>query len=106
MQQIKPKQKDDVLLNDILSFHSDTTFKVWWLGQSGFLLKWQEKYLLFDPYLSDSLSVKYQHTDKPHVRMSEPAIGPAALNFVDIITSSHNHNDHLDADTLVPILKK
>jgi L-ascorbate metabolism protein UlaG (beta-lactamase superfamily) len=105
MQQIKPKQKDDVLLNDILSFKSDTTFKVWWLGQSGFLLKWQEKYLLFDPYLSDSLSVKYQHTDKPHVRMSELAIGPAALNFVDIVTSSHNHTDHLDADTLIPILK-
>ena len=105
MQLIKPKQKDAVLLNDILSFESDLSFKVWWLAQSGFLLKWQGKHLLFDPYLSDSLSLKYQHTDKPHIRISELAINPATLNFVDIVTSSHNHTDHLDADTLVPILK-
>lgn len=105
MQLIKPKQKDAVLLNDILSFASDRSFKVWWLSQSGFLIKWQGKYLLFDPYLSDSLSIKYQHTEKPHVRMSELAIDPASLNFVDIVTSSHNHTDHLDADSLVPILE-
>jgi L-ascorbate metabolism protein UlaG (beta-lactamase superfamily) len=102
---IKPKQKDIPLLNDILSFKSATSFKVWWLAQSGFLIKWQGKYLLFDPYLSDSLSVKYQHTDKPHTRMSELVINPALLQFVDIITSSHNHTDHLDADTLIPIMK-
>ncbi len=71
MQLIKPKQKDAVLLNNILSFESNNAFKVWWLGQSGFLLKWQRKYVLFDPYLSNSLTIKYQHTDKPHVRMSE-----------------------------------
>lgn len=105
MQLIKPKQKDAVLLHDILSFNSDTAFKVWWLAQSGFLIKWQGKYLLLDPYLSDLLSLKYQHTDKPHVRMSELAIDPATLNFIDIVTSSHNHTDHLDADTLIPILK-
>lgn len=102
---IKPKQKDDVLLNDILSFESDTAFKVWWLGQSGFLIKWQGKYLLFDPYLSDSLTIKYQYTDKPHVRMSELVIEPGRLNFIDVVTSSHNHTDHLDAATLVPLLK-
>jgi L-ascorbate metabolism protein UlaG (beta-lactamase superfamily) len=105
MQLIKPKQQDAVLLNDILSFESDTAFKVWWLAQSGFLIKWQGKYLLFDPYLSDSLSLKYKDTEKPHVRMSELAIDPAALQFVDIVTSSHNHTDHLDADTLKPILR-
>lgn len=106
MQLIRPKQKDDVLLNDILSFESNTAFKVWWLGQSGFLMKWHGLYFLFDPYLSDSLSLKYQHTNKPHVRMSELAIDPATINFIDIVTSSHNHTDHLDADTLKPILKK
>jgi len=105
MNLIKPKQKDSELLNDILSFESNTAFKVWWLAQSGFLIKWQGKYLLFDPYLSDSLSVKYQHTDIPHVRMSELVIDPSLLNFVHIVTSSHNHTDHLDADTLIPLLK-
>jgi L-ascorbate metabolism protein UlaG (beta-lactamase superfamily) len=105
MELIKPFQKDGQLLYDIKSFESDIAFKVWWLGQSGFLIKWKGKHLLFDPYLSDSLSIKYQHTDKPHTRMSELVIDPASLNFIDMVTSSHNHTDHLDADTLVPILK-
>jgi L-ascorbate metabolism protein UlaG (beta-lactamase superfamily) len=105
MELIKPRQKDDMLLNDIQSFESNTSFKVWWLAQSGFLIKWRDKYLLLDPYLSDSLSVKYEHTDKPHVRMSELVIDPARLSFIDIVTSSHNHTDHLDADTLIPIIE-
>ncbi len=102
---IKPKQQNDVLLNDIRSFSSDTAFKVWWLAQSGFLIKWHGKHLLLDPYLSNSLSIKYEHTDKPHIRMSELVIDPAQLDFIDIVTSSHNHTDHLDADTLMPIIK-
>ncbi len=102
---IKPKQQGDTLLNDIKSFDSPTHFKVWWVAQSGFLIKWQGKHLLFDPYLSDSLSVKYQHTDKPHERMSELVIEPHQLDFIDIVTSSHNHTDHLDGGTLIPILE-
>ena len=105
MEFIKPKQKDAVLLNDIQSFESSIGFKVWWLAQSGFLLKWQGRYLLFDPYLSDTLTRKYKDTDKPHTRMSELVIDPAQLSFIDIVTSSHNHTDHLDADTLIPIIK-
>lgn len=102
---IQPIQKDAQLLNDIQSFNSDDAFKIWWLGQSGFLLKWKEKCLLFDPYLSDSLSIKYLHTDKPHTRMSELVINPSMLDCIDVVTSSHNHTDHLDGDTLIPILK-
>src|SRR6185436_923091 len=29
---------------------------------------------------------------------------PEKLHFVDVVTSSHNHTDHLDADTLIPLL--
>lgn len=106
MKLIKPKQQNTELLNDIKSFDSETSFKVWWLAQSGFLIKWQGKHLLFDPYLSNSLSLKYQDTDKPHVRMSELVIAPPALDFIDIVTSSHNHTDHLDTETLIPIINK
>jgi len=98
-------QKDDALLADIrATFEEPNGFRLWWLGQSGFLLQWRGKHLLFDPYLSDSLTKKYAETDKPHVRMSERAIDPARLDFLDLVTSSHNHTDHLDADTLRPIL--
>jgi L-ascorbate metabolism protein UlaG (beta-lactamase superfamily) len=76
---------------------------LWWLGQSGFLVQWAGKHLLLDPYLSDSLTQKYAATDKPHVRMTERVIAPEQLDFIDVATSSHNHTDHLDAETLIPL---
>lgn len=79
-------------------------FDIWWLGQSGFLIQWNGSLVLFDPYLSDSLTKKYASTEKPHVRMSELVIQPHLLENIDIVTSSHNHTDHLDAETLVPLL--
>ena len=80
-------------------------FDIWWLGQSGFLIQWNGTLVLFDPYLSDSLTKKYDGTSKPHIRMSERVIAPELLNSIDIVSSSHNHTDHLDAETLNPILK-
>src|SRR5690606_35723745 len=68
-------------------------------------LQWRHHHLLFDPYLSDSLTRKYACTDKPHVRMTERIVDPESLAFVDVVTSSHNHTDHLDAETLKPLLK-
>lgn len=98
-------QKDDDLLNDIAQCRSQPErLHIWWLGQSGFLLQYNGKHLLFDPYLSDSLSVKYAGTDKPHIRLSERVVDPARLTMVDVVTSSHNHTDHLDADTLGPLM--
>jgi len=76
---------------------------LWWLGQSGFLVHWRDSFLLLDPYLSDSLTEKYASTDKPHVRMTERVVAPESLDFIDIVTSSHNHTDHLDAATLIPL---
>jgi L-ascorbate metabolism protein UlaG (beta-lactamase superfamily) len=102
---IRAFQSHDALLADIhASNQQDEAFRLWWLGQSGFLLQWQGVHVLLDPYLSDSLTKKYSQTDKPHARMTELVIGPAALSFVDIVTSTHNHTDHLDAETLGPIL--
>ena len=78
---------------------------LWWLGQSGFLVQWQNHHLLLDPYLSDSLTHKYAGTDRPHVRMTERVIAPERLDFIDVVTSSHNHTDHLDKETLVPLMR-
>jgi L-ascorbate metabolism protein UlaG (beta-lactamase superfamily) len=102
---IQPAQSHAALLTDIRAVKSnDRGFRLWWLGQSGFLLQWHGIHVLLDPYLSDSLTRKYSQTDKPHVRMTELIIDPAELSFVDIATSSHNHTDHLDAETLCPLL--
>ena len=104
---IQPALQDDALLADVAAARAqrsaDRLF-VWWLGQSGFLVCHAGECLLFDPYLSDSLTRKYAGTDKPHVRMTARVIDPARLDFLTAVTSSHNHTDHLDAETLVPIL--
>jgi L-ascorbate metabolism protein UlaG (beta-lactamase superfamily) len=104
---IQPLQSHDQLLADIHESNSgDGSFRLWWLGQSGFLLQWNGVHILLDPYLSDSLTKKYAQTDKPHVRMTELVIDPARLSFVDVATATHNHTDHLDAETLCPILAR
>ena len=103
---IAPLLKDAALLADIKAANRDDGhFRLWWLGQSGFVVQWRGRHLLLDPYLSDSLTKKYANTDKPHVRMTERVVDPAALNFIDVVTSSHNHTDHLDAETLGPLLR-
>jgi L-ascorbate metabolism protein UlaG (beta-lactamase superfamily) len=101
---IQPVQRDDALLADIASVGSeDSDLHVWWLGQSGFLVKVAGSSLLFDPYLSDSLTKKYAATDKPHTRMTERCIAPERLTDIRLVTASHIHTDHLDAETLVPL---
>ncbi len=101
-----PYLSDDAFLNDVRTARADApdSLHIWWLGQSGFLVLWQEKFLLFDPYLSDSLTKKYAASDNPHVRMTGRVIDPTRLDFLDVITSTHNHTDHLDAETLRPLL--
>lgn len=99
-------QKDSALLADIAAARAKADeFHVWWLGQSGFLVQWQGRHILIDPYLSDSLTRKYAATDKPHIRMTERVIDPVRLDFIDVVTSSHNHTDHLDPETLQPLAK-
>ncbi len=102
---IKPALNDGALLADIKAASADTeNLHLWWLGQSGFLVQWRNRHLLIDPYLSDSLTKKYAATDKPHIRMTEIPVDPARLDFIDVVTSSHNHTDHLDHETLWPLI--
>jgi L-ascorbate metabolism protein UlaG (beta-lactamase superfamily) len=101
---IEPLLSDDALLADVRRGAAiPDGFRLWWLGQSGFLVQHAGHHLLLDPYLSESLTKKYAATDKPHVRMTRRAVDPARLDFIDAVTSSHNHTDHLDGDTLGPL---
>jgi L-ascorbate metabolism protein UlaG (beta-lactamase superfamily) len=103
---IKPLLQDDAFLEDVSRAKTNPDqLHLWWLGQSGFLIQWQSRHLLIDPYLSDSLTKKYADTNKPHVRVTERVIAPERLGFVDVVTSSHNHTDHLDGETLIPLWK-
>jgi L-ascorbate metabolism protein UlaG (beta-lactamase superfamily) len=102
-------QKDDAFIADVQRALRSGASRLWWLGQSGFLIVQKSQAIVLDPYLSDSLTQKYANTDKPHVRITERVVAPEALpaiGCIQLITSTHNHTDHLDAETLQPLLAK
>ncbi len=98
----EPFLKDAAFLRDVAKCND--RYRLWWLGQSGFLIRWEGRHLLLDPYLSDSLTRKYAATDKPHVRVTGQVVRPEALDFIDIAVSTHNHTDHLDGETLQALM--
>ena len=93
---IEPALADEAFLADVAAAGD----ALWWLGQSGFLLKRDGRFLLVDPYLSDSLTAKYAATETPHVRMTRRVVAPERLDFVDVVLASHGDTDHLDPETL------
>jgi len=101
---ITPVQKDDDFLTD---FHEadkvSGAIHVWWLGQSGFLLKWAGHGLLIDPYLSDSLSRKTEGTTVEVKRISERVVDPLQLTGVDLVVCSNTDPDRLDPETILPL---
>jgi L-ascorbate metabolism protein UlaG (beta-lactamase superfamily) len=101
---IEPAVADDAFLADVAAAVDPELVYLWWLGQSGFLIGWRRRYLLIDPYLSDSLTRKYAGTGREHVRMTRRVVDPGRLDFVDVVCSTHGHTDHLDAETLKPII--
>jgi L-ascorbate metabolism protein UlaG (beta-lactamase superfamily) len=102
---IEPVLSDDEFIEDFARAPmSQSQVHLWWLGQSGFLVRWESWSILVDPYLSDSLTAKYANTEKPHVRMTRRVVDPYDLfGRISVITSSHAHTDHLDAETVRPL---
>ena len=73
--------------------------KITWLGQGGFILEDNEVCIVIDPYLSDSLAkAGFQRTYPPSVELSQ--IKP------DLICCTHDHGDHFDPETVLPLMKQ
>ena len=104
---IEPLFADDAFLDNIARLETTASDKVIiaWLGQSGYLVSHRGFRFIIDPYLSDSLTRKYEATAKPHDRISRMVIAPERLTGISFITSSHNHTDHLDGDTLAKLIE-
>ena len=69
--------------------------KVTWLGQAGLMFETNDKIIIVDPYLSDSVEkIEPQNKRRVPVDKSFLDIKP------DIIVLTHNHLDHTDPDTL------
>lgn len=72
---------------------------IWWLGQSGYLIKSSRGLLGIDLYLSEHLTRKYENTPKPHIRMTRSPLRGEDLAGLDLLLASHKHSDHLDPGT-------
>jgi L-ascorbate metabolism protein UlaG (beta-lactamase superfamily) len=101
---IEPVLSGEDLIAEIRASTEETGMHIWWLGQSGFLVQVAGENILLDPYLSDSLTLQYAQTDTPHERITALIVDPSLLSFVDVVTSSHAHGDHLDIGTLPHVL--
>jgi len=103
---IEPLFADDAFLDNIDRLEASYKDRVViaWLGQSGYLVCHKGFRFIIDPYLSDSLTRKYAETTKPHERISRLVIAPERLTGISFITSSHNHTDHLDGETLAKLI--
>jgi L-ascorbate 6-phosphate lactonase len=69
---------------------------IFWLGQGGFALKTSSATILMvDPYLSHSCKATHLH----------PVAIPPEEARTDYVFCTHDHRDHLDPDTVVPLAK-
>jgi L-ascorbate metabolism protein UlaG (beta-lactamase superfamily) len=98
---IRPVRSGSELVEEIRATRPRLgSLAVWWLGQSGYLIKSRHGLLVIDPYLSEHLTIKYQTSARPHIRMTIAPLQGAELSLVDAVVSSHKHSDHLDPGTI------
>ena len=88
------------LLEALEAAPDDGAVRAYWLGQAGFVLAHRRTRVVIDPYLSDSLALKYASTEFAHRRLAPPPIAPAALTGIALVLCTHRHSDHMDPGTL------
>jgi len=95
-----PKAPEDHYLSEKKAIHQFQELKgkntLTWIGHATFLIRIDGKIILTDPFFS-----KYSgpFSTGPR-RFVEPGISVKSLPLIDIIIISHNHYDHLDAETV------
>lgn len=91
-------------LQAMLARPASAPLSLYWLGQAGFVIDAGGYRLVIDPYLSDSLAEKYRGRLYPHQRMMAAPVTTDGLGHVDLVLSTHQHTDHMDPQTLQPLL--
>ncbi len=98
---IEPVLKGQALLDDIHAAQPQAgEICIWWLGQSGYAIKTVSTLFYIDLYLSEHLTLKYENTEKPHIRMTEAPLRGAEITDARWVFASHKHSDHLDPGTI------
>ena len=98
---IQPMQSGEGLLSDIENTKLEHgEIAIWWMGQSGYIIKSANTLFGIDLYLSEHLTTKYAQTEKPHIRMTRAPLRGGDLRGIQWVFASHKHSDHLDPGTM------
>jgi L-ascorbate metabolism protein UlaG (beta-lactamase superfamily) len=73
---------------------------IWYLGQLGFVISLEGLVFYIDVILND-----LRDPEGRSRREYPPPFSPAMVRRVDYVLCTHNHNDHLNLETLVPLAK-
>ena len=74
---------------------------LWWLGQSGFIIKSPAgKLAALDPYLTNSCKALGAQLGFDMDRQVPPPLPPQDLAGIDLYLLTHSHQDHLDPETV------
>ena len=76
---------------------------IFYLGQVGFIIKYRNKYVLVDGYLSDYVDKNCSTETVKWVRRYSAPVDAGELDFVDYVFCTHAHYDHADPYTLKKI---
>lgn len=87
-------KQGDALLSEIESTSGGAP-ALWWLGHSGFAVKYEGMVFYVDPCLA---------TPKGRTRLFAPPLSPDRIHNADLILCTHEHAAHMDPGTLQPML--
>ncbi len=77
----------NALLDEIAGHVPERGVSIWWLGQSGVIIRGRSATVAIDPFLTD-----YGQFG----RLYEPPFPPEAVGFLDLLLGTHDHADHID----------
>ena len=84
---------------------ADGQIALFYLGQVGYIVKHQDKYVLIDGYLSDYVDRNCASELVPWKRRYATPMSASELDFIDYVFCTHSHYDHADPDTLREIAR-
>jgi L-ascorbate 6-phosphate lactonase len=86
----KVSQWSDYLLSEVESYEVGAdSLVLWYLGGAGFVIRTSKSTVYIDPYFGPSISPDW-------VRMISAPIDASAIRRVDLLVSTHEHEDHCD----------
>ncbi|MFN3323587.1 MAG: MBL fold metallo-hydrolase [Bryobacteraceae bacterium] len=102
---IQPLQQGHTLIEEIEQSECPAP-RLWWLGQSGFVVKYHQIVFYIDPYLSDSVAARFSALDlkASRERLTEAPLRPWQVRHADLVLCTHHHDTHMDEQTLRPML--